>query len=109
MSTLNREQQLANLAAEYRARREALRRDLTQTRSADFAEQASERENDEVLNALLLETEQALIDVQHAQERLASGEYGCCKACGEDIQAARLEAMPLAELCIACAQKAEHA
>lgn len=102
------QQQLAAMTAEYQARREALRRDLSQTRSADFAEQASERENDDVLNALLLETEQTLILLQHAQERLANGEYGTCRRCGEAIQTARLDAMPLAEWCIACAEQAEQ-
>jgi DnaK suppressor protein len=40
--------------------------------------------------------------VQRALARIESGEYGKCVRCGIDIPPARLEAMPAAELCIAC-------
>lgn len=94
---------LEQLAADYRGRAEAIRRDLGRSHSQDFAEQASERQNDEVLEALLAEAELALRQVEHARERLAAGHYGECVRCGETIEAARLAALPMAECCLKCA------
>lgn len=44
-----------------------------------------------------------LAAVDRAVDRLAGGSYGCCACCGNDIGEARLEALPSAETCIACA------
>ena len=41
------------LLHDYTVRVEAIRRDLSRSHSADFAEQAQQRQNDEVLEALL--------------------------------------------------------
>ena len=38
-----------------------------------------------------------------ALERLESGSYGICAGCGEAIPTARLEALPTATRCVACA------
>lgn len=48
-----------------------------------------------------------LIDIQHAEKKLADGTYGSCEACGEPIKQARLEALPAARLCIDDQSKAE--
>ena len=45
-----------------------------------------------------------LRDISRALERLAAGDYGTCVNCGEPINPARLEALPYAERCIACAE-----
>jgi DnaK suppressor protein len=45
-----------------------------------------------------------LADVERALEKLADGTYGHCDACGEAITEQRLEAIPWAALCIACAR-----
>ncbi|OZM78866.1 TraR/DksA C4-type zinc finger protein [Pseudonocardia sp. MH-G8] len=44
-----------------------------------------------------------LAAVDRAVDRLAAGRYGRCAGCGNDIGEARLEALPAAETCIACA------
>ncbi len=44
-----------------------------------------------------------LAAVNRAVERLAAGSYGVCTRCGNDIGEARLDALPAAETCIACA------
>jgi DnaK suppressor protein len=44
-----------------------------------------------------------LAEVQRAQEKLAEGTYGQCDRCEGPVGDARLEAMPWATLCIACA------
>jgi DnaK suppressor protein len=41
-------------------------------------------------------------DLERALERMAEGSYGTCTRCGADIPRSRLEAVPAAELCIAC-------
>jgi RNA polymerase-binding transcription factor DksA len=40
-----------------------------------------------------------------ALERLALGTYGVCASCGQPIPEARLEVLPAAATCVACAEK----
>ena len=54
MTTFNPQAVLDALEAEYAARVAAISRDLAASHSADSAEQAGERQNDEVLQALLV-------------------------------------------------------
>ncbi len=103
MNTFDPALALEKLSEEYRGRAEAIRRDLGRSHSADFAEQATERQNDEVLEALLAESEGALRQVERARERVREGTYGHCQKCGEAIGVARLAAMPMAERCLKCA------
>ena len=70
----------------------------------DLAEQAVDRADDEPLEAVERTLRDEAQDIEHALARLANGEYGRCAACGEEIGAARLEALPTASLCIACAR-----
>ena len=92
------------LLHDYTTRAEAIRRDLGRSHSADFAEQAQQRQNDEVLEALLAEAEHGVLLVRQAQRRLAEGRYGECLCCGEPIEAARLAALPGGEYCLRCAE-----
>ena len=80
-----------------------VKRDVTQEHSADSAEQAQERENDEVIDAIGAETRVAIAATRDALERLVEGTYGQCERCGEAIAPARLLAMPEATRCINCA------
>ena len=98
------------VAARLRARLEelekrlgAIKRDVTQEHSSDSGEQAQERENDEVLDAIGSETTDAIASVKAALRRIDEGAYGACVSCGEAISASRLEALPEATLCINCA------
>ena len=76
--------------------------------SADWAEQATERENDEVLESLGNSAEQELIMINSALKRIDAGDYFHCSLCGEDIPAARLELLPFSSHCVSCADKLEH-
>jgi RNA polymerase-binding transcription factor DksA len=105
MST-NNTAKLQQMESEYRQRIEAIDRDLSQKSEADFAEQATQRENDDVLRSLKLEAEIEHRRVQAALDRAASGHYGECTRCGEAVEPARLEAMPQAENCVRCANAA---
>jgi len=69
---------------------------------ADSGQVTAERGEVEALVGSLLE---ALEDVDHALGKLDADGYGTCESCGRPIAEARLEAMPTARMCIACASK----
>lgn len=75
----------------------------------DFAEQAVQRENEEVVDALGNEARRELARVRDALKRMDEGVYGVCEACGENIPPARLKALPQARLCAECASRQEAA
>lgn len=88
---------------EFEKRIKALVRDLSKPHSADSSEQAQERENDEVLEALLAEANEEIVLIKAALTRMEAGEYGVCTDCGDEINPQRLEAYPEAACCIDCA------
>jgi DnaK suppressor protein len=56
----------------------------------------------------LLENEQQLLEqTLSALDRIANGSYGRCQECGGGISAERLEALPYAPSCLACAEQLE--
>ena len=81
----------------------SIKKDVTREHSGDSAEQAQERENDEVVDAIGNETAQSIKGVTAALERIADGSYGICENCGDQIGQARLEIVPEATRCVACA------
>lgn len=95
--------ELETRLAQLQQRLASIKKDVTQPHSDDWSEQAQERENDEVVDAIGNETQQSIREVQAALERLDAGDYGVCEACGSEIAAGRLQAMPEATRCIGCA------
>jgi RNA polymerase-binding transcription factor DksA len=69
---------------------------------ADSGQVTAERGEVEALSGQLSETLQAIED---ALAKFEQGTYGECESCGGPIPEARLEAMPAARLCIACASQ----
>ena len=63
-----------------------------------------EKENEEVLSQLGETELREMDDILAALSRLDAGTYGSCERCGSKIQEERLEALPFAITCIACAQ-----
>ncbi len=56
----------------------------------------------------LRERERGLLaKIDYALEKIEDGVYGECESCGEDIGVKRLEARPVAELCIDCKSEQE--
>lgn len=51
--------------------------------------------------------ELALRQVEGALQRMEAGTYGQCDRCGDEIDFARLKAVPQATLCMACQRLAE--
>lgn len=92
--------------AKLQQRLDAINKDLQQEHSKDWEEQAQERENDEVLEALAAEVSEELKQIAIALNKIDSGDYGICSGCGEDIAKERLEVLPDADLCINCANAA---
>ena len=103
----NAEELLQDLRAECVKRLAAIHQDthhINDPVEKDFAEQAVQRENDDVLNALSIETKDMVMRIDGALLRIQSGEYGLCLRCGCEIPVERLQAIPYAEHCINCAE-----
>ncbi|NLY12833.1 MAG: TraR/DksA family transcriptional regulator [Gammaproteobacteria bacterium] len=94
---------LEALLTEYSTRAEAIERDLSRVHAQSFSEQATERQNDMVLQGLLADARASILEVKQALMRLDAGTYGECAQCAEPIKAERLEALPATPLCINCA------
>ncbi|GLX78330.1 dimethylmenaquinone methyltransferase [Thalassotalea insulae] len=89
--------------AELSQRIAAIEADFKKGRAADFAEQTSERENDEVLDEIHHEAKAELSLICHALQRIENGRYGICDSCAEKIAEQRLSALPYTTKCIDCA------
>lgn len=74
--------------------------------SADFSEQAVQRENDEVLQGISDAAHDELLLIDRALKRIDRGDYFDCGRCGAPIGEGRLEAVPYADLCADCARRA---
>ena len=96
-------QQLHTRQTELLDRLSNLKTDISQVHSRDWEEQAQERENDEVVEALGNEARQELSLVNRALERIESGTYKLCGQCGGEIALERLRAGPYTSRCITCA------
>ncbi|MBN1172600.1 MAG: TraR/DksA family transcriptional regulator [Micromonosporaceae bacterium] len=73
--------------------------------AADLGSRALAREHE---LALLSAIQTRLDQVDRALERLASGRYGWCEWCSEEIPVARLAAFPAATQCVRCKQLEER-
>ena len=58
--------------------------------------------------SLMANQGQALEEIGAALERIQDGTFGRCEECEADIPSARLEALPYARYCVACARKMEQ-
>jgi RNA polymerase-binding transcription factor DksA len=61
----------------------------------------------EIAEASAVRADEAVGAVDEALAALAAGTYGLCESCGAPIPVERLEAVPHARFCVACAS--EHA
>ena len=71
----------------------------------DFSEQASERENDEVVDTLGENIIKELEQIENSLKRMERNEYNICASCNDFINDERLFALPYTSLCIECAGK----
>jgi RNA polymerase-binding transcription factor DksA len=77
--------------------------DLRATHDPDWAERATEIEDDEVLEGLGAAGRVEVAAIRAALTRLDAGTYGACAACGGPIPEPRLKAIPTVATCIECA------
>lgn len=61
--------------------------------------------NQEVNATLLEHEERVMAEIADALARIDAGTYGVCENCGKKIPVGRLEAVPYARYCVACAEK----
>jgi DnaK suppressor protein len=85
------------------SRADAIDNRLRQPGLEDWEEQATQRENDEVLESLGKQAVQEIEQIKQAIHRIDKGTYGLCSHCGKPIASERLDAMPYATTCIGCA------
>jgi len=99
---------LEDLKSQLHSRIHSIEKDIKhEGLTPDWTDQASERENDVVLDTLGHHAEVELLKIDAALDRLALGEYELCSACGDNIPAARHELLPFTTLCVHCAEKIE--
>ena len=75
---------------------------------ANFADSSQVNAERGETGALVASLRASLVEVDHALAKLdgtASPAYGMCERCGQAMAAARLEAMPAARCCVACASR----
>ncbi len=102
------EQRLLRRRSELSQRAEQVGADLRHERDplvADFADQAIQRSNDEVLREIGDSAKDEVRQIDVALRRLAAGQYFICASCGGEIEQARLTALPATTLCATCAQR----
>ena len=98
---------LQNLRNELTHRIEAIEADIHHKKEPvekDFAEQVTQRENDDVLTAIDSEAQQTVRLIDAALTRLKDGSYGLCANCGKKIPEGRLAALPYVTTCVDCAE-----
>ena len=78
--------------------------DLESPREQDFSEQATERENDQVLEEIGSTGLDELQQIEAALTRIQAGTYGICAVCEEPIAEKRLEIIPHAIRCTECSE-----
>ena len=103
-SLARRKAQLAARLRELDSRLHGIEDELLTHQAKDFEEMATEREQDEALNALGAEGEREMRMIHAALARIDEGEYGYCTKCGARIPEARLDILPATPFCPICAR-----
>lgn len=104
----NRKAELETLKADLRARLtrfEAHQHREDGALDKDFEEQATQTQNDEVVDSLETETREELRQIERALDRIDQGLGDECESCGEAIDPRRLQVLPYTTLCVDCADE----
>lgn len=73
--------------------------------TADVADVATSRIEQFTEDRERQRRQERIDQIEAALLRLEDGTWGTCKGCGEKIAGARMQALPTATLCVACASK----
>lgn len=96
-------QRLLDLKQEYQTRVHKIQYDMQnpdKDMTQDWDDQAVINEQNDVRKNLLVEAQHNLELVNNALLRIENGTYGICAVSGEEIESARLEAVPFATTCM---------
>ena len=80
---------------------------MNQENLSDESEVASQVINNNLSINLLERNRHSLMMIEIALGKIASGSYGYCESCEDDIGIRRLKARPFTALCIACMEERE--
>ena len=83
------------------------RRQSESRRSAEEATNAADAIHTDLEVTMLDRESREAVQIDAALERLAQGQYGICRDCGEFIGLQRLQALPFAQRCTTCQSRAE--
>lgn len=111
--------ELEQLVEQLKARREQLREEVVRSQQQGRGEVVADEAQDEGDKAASAyekeylfhrshERRQALQNVEMVLARIGRGSFGVCDACGEEIEAKRLKALPWARYCLSCQDKLER-
>jgi len=99
------ERYLRSKREELTAQQADLRQEMVAERIPDDSYGVASQTLLEDITVDTLEREHELLgEIEAALERLEEGEFGICQGCGEQIPQRRLEALPWARYCVACAE-----
>ena len=73
----------------------------------DIVDRANNAYNRELMFSLSDTERNTLLQIENALRRMDEGTYGRCANCGQNIAAARLDALPWARFCVDCQELAE--
>lgn len=99
----SRKAELESRLASLDGRIHEIEHELESHNDRNWSEAALEREGDEVLERQGSAAQTEMVAIRAALSRIEAGEYGFCVKCGAEIEAARLDLIPYAPLCAACA------
>ncbi len=98
-----RRSQLEKRLATLEERLHEIEDELESHQAKDWEEMATEREGDEVLESMGVNSQAEIRMIKAALDRLEEGEFGACVKCGDDISEERLDLLPYTPFCRKCA------
>ncbi len=90
------------------SKEEAEGRDAVSIEAKDFGDMATEASGQEMSFAISDAGRRSLKEIDEALLRVQENTYGTCIRCQKPIDEARLDAVPHAAMCIACAEAVER-
>jgi DnaK suppressor protein len=73
----------------------------------DDVDLASKRSDQQLRILIQSRSQQLVLEIQTALDRIKSGKFGMCEECGREIELKRLKAQPTTTLCIDCKKQME--
>jgi len=101
-SLLLQKSEIMNRDSEFKKSQESI------SRFSDEADQTAQELQNNVSIHLHERERKSLLLIEKTLSKFSEGTYGLCEGCGDNIGLQRLQARPLAALCIACMEEIEN-